>query len=367
MNGNNVIMGYIKNDTIYGFQTARDFSFSSSISTKIYGMVQFKKGPVKAIRHVMTPSVGFNLRPNFGNEKFGYWKYVYTDETLTDSVHYSVFQSSIYGTPPDGKSGSLSFNLTNNLEMKVRSKKDTLTGTKKVVLIDNFSIFTSYDLAKDSMRWAPISMSGRTKLFKTLDVQFNGRWDLYAIDDSTGRRINTFQWEKNHKLLRFDNMTWNFSLSWNLTSKSKKAQPPGQSQPVTATQDEINQIIDNPDKFLDWSNPWKLYISYNLRLNRQYNLDIHAPKNDIVQTLSFTGDVNITPKWKIGFTSGYDFEHGALSYTSLSFYRDLHCWEMRFNWIPIGGLKSWNFSINAKAPLLQDLKLEKKKDFRDNF
>ncbi|MCX6234852.1 MAG: putative LPS assembly protein LptD [Bacteroidetes bacterium] len=359
--------GYVKSDTIYGFQTARDFNFSSSLSTKLYGMVQFRKGPLRAIRHVMTPSIGFTLRPDFGSEKFGYWKYYYLDETKTDSVHYSLYQNSIYGTPPDGKSGSFSFSLNNNLEIKVRSKKDTITGTKKVVLIDNFYISTSYDLARDSLKWAPISMSGRTKLFRNLNVQFNGRWDLYAIDDSTGTRINTFQWEKNHKLLRFDNMTWNFSLNWNLTSKNKKNPPLGQSPSAAGTQDEIAQIMAAPDQFLDWNNPWRINISYNLQLIRRFDKDSFRPKNKITQTLSFNGDVNITPKWKIGFRSGYDFEGGGFSYTSFDFYRDLHCWEMRFNWIPIGPLKSWNFSINAKAPLLQDLKLQKKKDFRDSF
>ncbi len=326
-------------------------------------MLQSKKGPVRAIRHVMTPSVSFSLRPDFGAEKFGYWDYYYTNETQTDSTRYSVFQRSIYGTPPDRNSGNLSFSLSNNLEIKVRSKKDTITGMKKIVLIDNFSITTSYDLAKDSLNWAPISMSGRTTLFKGFNIQFNGRWNLYALDDSTGKRINTFEWEKSRKLLRFENMTWNLSFRYSFSSKRKTTPKPSNF----GTQDEKEEIIENIDQFLDWNNPWKLSFNYSFRYTHRYDPTQKANTDDIVQSIGFNGDVSVTEKWKIGFTSGYDFQDGAFTYTSLNLYRDLHCWEMRFSWIPTGFQKSWNFSINAKSPLLQDLKLQKKKDFRDNL
>ena len=357
------LAGYVKNDTIFGFQTARDFNFSSSINTRLYGMLQFKKGPVRAIRHVMTPSVSFSLRPDFGTENFGYWDYYYTDETQTDSARYSVFQGSIYGTPPDRSSGNLSFGLSNNLEIKVRSKKDTITGMKKIALIDNFSITTSYDLAKDSLNWSPISMSGRTNLFKGLNIQFTGRWDLYALDDSTGKRINTFVWEKSRKLLRFENTTWNLSFRYSFSSKRKTAPKPSNF----GTEEEKEEILENFDQFLDWNNPWKLSFNYSFRYTHRYDPTQNANIDDVVSSIGFNGDVSVTEKWKIGFTSGYDFQDGAFSYTSLSLYRDLHCWEMRFNWIPTGYQKSWNFSINAKSPLLQDLKLQKKKDFRDNL
>jgi len=362
--GQDTTFGHQVNDTIYGFQAVHEFNFTSSLTTKLYGLIQFKKGPIRGIRHVLTPSVSLTLRPDFGSEKLGYWKYVYTNSAGTDSTHYSVYANSLYGTPPDGRSGNVFFNLANNLEIKVRSRKDTLTGTKKITLIDYFAISTSYDLAKDSLQWAPVSMTGRTTLFKVFDIQFAGTWDLYAINDSTGARINTFQWKKNHKLLRFNNTSWDFSLGWNISSKAKKTPPP--PEPTTpGGQAELEQILSEPGEFINWNNPWNLHVSYHLRLLRQYATTTHSVQNSVVQTLSFSGDVNITPKWKIGFMSGYDFENGGLSYTSVSFYRDLHCWEMRFNWIPIGIQKSWNFSINAKAPLLQEMKLQKKKDFRD--
>lgn len=356
-------VGYVRSDTIWGFKGVRDFSFSSSVSTKFYGILQFRKGPLRAIRHVVTPSVSFALRPDFGSPKFGYWDYYYTNADLTDSVRYSPYQNNIYGTVPDGKSGSFSFNLSNNLEIKVRSRKDTITGMKKVVLIENFNISTAYDLARDSLRWSPISMTARTRIFKNFNIQFGGRWDLYALDDSTGRRINQFQWEKSRKLLRFENSTWNLSFSYRLGPKKKTPV----KKPPSGTLEEFQEIMNEPERFLDWSNPWSLNLNYNFRYVHQYNTSTRSFRDDIVQTLSFSGDVSITPKWKLTFTSGLDVQNLTFSTTSISVYRDLHCWEMRFNWIPIGGLQSWNFSINAKSPMLQDLKLQKKKDFRDNF
>lgn len=361
--GNDTIVGYVLNDTVNGRYGVRDFNFTSSVSTKLYGILQFKKGPLRAVRHVMTPSVGFSIRPDFGNPRFGYWDYYYTDADHSDSVRYSPFQNSIYGTAPDGKSGNLSLSLQNNLEIKVRAKKDTITGMKKLVLIENFSIATGYDIARDSLKWSPISMSGRTRIVKNLNLQFNGTWDLYALDDSTGKRINQFQWSKNHRLLRFENSTWNLSFSYRLGPKKKPLAP----KPGTGTQEEFQDVINQPDHYLDWSNPWSLNLSYNFRFSHRYDVSKMDNTNDLVQTLSFSGDVSITKKWKVTFSSGIDLDNFEFSTTSISVYRDLHCWEMRFNWIPIGGLQSWNFAINAKAPMLQDLKLQKKKDFRDNF
>jgi len=234
---------------------------------------------------------------------------------------------------------------------------------RKLVLIENFSISTGYDIARDSLKWSPISMSGRTRIVKNLNLQFNGTWDLYALDDSTGRRINQFEWTRNHKLLRFENTTWNLSFSYRLGPKKKPLAP----KPGTGTQEEFQDVINQPERYLDWNNPWSLNLSYNFRFTHRFDVNEMNTQDDLVQTLSFSGDVSITKKWKVTFTSGIDLDNFEFSTTSISVYRDLHCWEMRFNWIPIGGLQSWNFAINAKAPMLQDLKLQKKKDFRDNF
>ena len=126
--------------------------------------------------------------------------------------------------------------------------------------------------------------------------------------------------------------------------------------------------MGNPKSYIDWNTPWSLTLSYNLRhsSNLTYAAFMGIATNQIVQTLTVNGDVSLSQKWKVSFSTGWDFTNHGLSYTSLNIYRDLHCWEMRFNWIPIGSYKSWNFTINVKAQALQDLKLTKKKDYRDN-
>ncbi len=365
-------------DTINGFNNIFDFSFSSSLSTKVYGLVQFGKNfPLRAIRHVFTPSVSFSYRPDFSSDFWGYYDTYIDGEG--DEVIYSKYEGAIYGGPPSGKSGAIGFSFANNLEMKVRSRKDTITGTKKMGLIDNFTINFSYDLARDSLKWSPVSLSGRTRLFKNFDISYRSSWDPYILDSTGKKNLNQTEWSVNRRLLRLKNTNWALSLNYRLNSKEfgKKKEEAKAAVPVMqqvkedlpGTEAEISDVADNPDEYIDWSIPWDLNISYSFSYNvvRNYPDYILKRTETIVQTLGVSGNVSITPKWKIGFMTGWDFEAADLSYTSINIYRDLHCWEMRFSWIPTGYQKSWNFSINAKASLLQDLKLNKKKDFRDNF
>lgn len=359
--GNDTIPPGVVIDTISGFRNALDYNFSSSLTTKLFGMVQFKKGPLRAIRHVLTPSVSFSYTPDFGKENLGYYgTYIGPDGT---KVQYSHFEGSLFGSPPGQESGRVGLSLLNNLEIKVPSRKDTITGLRKVKLIESFTISGNYDLAKDSLNMSLITMSGRTTLWKNLTIQYGSIWDPYAAD-SSGNRINKFEWEVNRRLFRLDQTTWRLSFGFQLgdTDFKKKEKPED-----SGTQDEIDAINANPDEYVDWSIPWSININYNFSYtnNLDYVNYMKVPTETIVQTLSFNGQINITPKWKFTFNSGWDFTQNKLSYTQVNIYRDLHCWEMRFSWIPLGVRKSWNFSINVKASILQDLKLNRKKDFRD--
>ena len=347
-------------DTINGFRNSIDYSITSSLSTKLFGMVGFKKGPVRAIRHVLTPSINFAYTPDFGSANLGYYG-AYIDGNGRE-VTYSHFEGSLYGSPPGQESGRVGISLGNNLEIKVPSKKDTITGLKKIKLVESFSISGNYDLAKDSLNMSMITMSGRTTLWKNFNVQYGSIWDPYAAD-SAGNRINKFEWDVNRRLLRLEQTTWRLSLGFKLGDGDFKKK----DKPSNASEDEIDEINDNLDEYVDWSIPWSINLNYNFTYtnNLEYIDYMKVPNNTVVQTLSFAGQVNITPKWKFTFNSGWDFTQNKLSYTSINLYRDLHCWEMRFSWIPLGVRKSWNFSINVKASILQDLKLNKKKDFRD--
>ena len=358
--GADTIVPGVRIDTTNGFRNALDYNFSTSLSTKVFGMIGIKKGPVRAIRHVLTPSVSFTYTPDFGDNKHGYYG-TYVDGNDKE-VQYSYFEGSLYGAPPGQKSGRIGLTLGNNLEIKVPSKKDTITGLKKIKLLESFSISGNYDLSKDSLNMSIITMSGRTTLWKNFNIQYGSAWDPY-VTDSSGSRINKYEWEVNRRLLRLDNTSWRLSFGFKFGDKDFNKK----DQPENATENEMEQIEGNPDDYVNWSIPWSLNFNYNFTYtnNLEYINYLKVPTETIVQTLSFSGQVNVTPKWKFTFNSGWDFTQNKLSYTSINLYRDLHCWEMRFSWVPLGVRKSWNFSINVKASILQDLKLNKKKDFRD--
>jgi len=351
----------VKKDTTNGFYDLHEFTFSSRINTRIYGMFQFKRGPIKAIRHVFSPSLSFNYRPDYGTQQWGYYGY-HLDGSNIDPILYSYYESGIYGYPGSGESGALNMSFSNNIEMKVRNRKDTLTGMKKVVLIENLTVSTGYDLARDSLNWNVLSVSGYTKLFKTIDLRFAGVWDPYVID-SSGIRLNKLEWNENKRLFRKNSMDWALSFGWNISSnKLKSKKNPKESD--KGTEEDRDYIAAHPERFVDFDNPWSLNLYYTFRYTNTWD-QFENITSKTVQTLSFSGDISLTKKWKVGFTSGYDFENDMLSYTSLNVYRDLHCWEMIVNWIPFGYRKSYNLTIRVKSPILQDLKYTKKTDWRD--
>ncbi|MBQ2906482.1 MAG: LPS-assembly protein LptD [Bacteroidales bacterium] len=365
--------GYLRTDTINQFRNVFSFDVSSNLTTKLYGQVNFKKGPVRAIRHVFTPSIGVSYNPDFSKDFWNYYD-TYYDANGIEQL-YSMFQGNIYGTPPSGKSGRINYSFGNNLEIKVPSRKDTITGMKKVKLIEDLTFSGSYDIAKDSLNFSYLSVNGRTTLFKNLSVRYSSIWDPYIIDSVTNKQLNQFEWDVNKRLFRKNSVSWNFSLSYSLNNETFKknkgtknsATRQFESSPL-ASEEEMNDIRSNPEDYIDWTTKWSLSLSYNLTMsnNLSYINLIMKDNRKTIQTLGVNGNINLSPKWKVSVQTGWDFELKKLSYTSLTIYRDLHCWEMRFNWIPLGTYKSWNFSINVKASALQDLKLSKKKDYRDN-
>jgi len=215
-------------------------------------------------------------------------------------------------------------------------------------------------------------MSGRTRLWKGFDISYGSTWDPYVVSKDGTRNLNKFEWEVNRRLLRIMSSTWDFSLNLALTPntfKKEKDKKKEFEEPPDATAEEIDNIKQNIEDYINWNIPWSLNISYTFAVTHTYTFvnNVRMKNEKLVQTLALRGDINLTPKWKIGFLTGWDFKNAEVSYTSLNIYRDLHCFEMRFNWIPIGPRKSWNFGLNIKANILQDAKLEKKRDFRDRY
>ncbi|WP_317192410.1 putative LPS assembly protein LptD [Sphingobacterium faecale] len=360
----NEINGYIDvRDTVSGFRRAYDYSFSSGLSTKVYGMMHPKIGKIEAVRHVVTPSVNFNYRPDFSDPKFGFYK-SFIDENGRLS-EYSIFDGAIFGGPSSGRSMGIGFSVDNNIEAKIRTENDsTGKGTKKIPILQGLTFSGNYNFAADSLKLSTISFSGRTTLFKEkINLNFNGSLDPYELD-YRGQRIDRFTIE-NGKLARLTNFGLSFDYSFNPdASKSRNGNIDSMrnSMPnMTKEQSEaLSRISRDPNAFVDFNIPWNLAGSFSFQHFKRFDQEIRKERSDYSATLSLHGDVNVTPKWKIQFNSGYDFKQKEVSMTRFSIYRDLHCWDMSVGWVPFGRYQSYNITIRAKASVLQDLKLTKR-------
>lgn len=344
-----------------GFYTARDFNASMNLSTKIYGMKIFKKGKLRGIRHTLTPNASFNYNPDFRKAPFNYYYRTRLD-TLNNYQNYQYLfpyiGSDLIGAPPSGKQGTVGFGLDNNLQIKVRSGKDTITGYKNIALIDNFSIHSGYNLAVDSFQWQAINVSFRTNLLEKVSFIANANFDPYAFDYQTGRRLKQTMWEANKGIARFSDA--NLSLSANFTSKPSKKNE-------TVKTDEYKGIMRNAayEEYVDFNIPWRFNLSYTMTVNNNYSS--YSKKDTLVLNhyTMFGGEFNITTKWKVGFTSGYNFTQKQVQITSLNLYRDLHCWQMTLSTIPFGPNRNYNFTLQVKAAVLQDLKIVKRRSYYD--
>ena len=354
-------------DTISGFSRAYDYSVSSGLSTKFYGTKRFKKGKLEAIRHVITPSVSFNYRPDFGDDRFGYYRNVVTN-TNGDVQRYSIYEGAVYGGPGIGKSAGISFNIDNNIEGKRRANpQDSVKSaiSDKIPILQNLTFNGNYNFAVDSFQLSTIGFSGRTALFKQkLGINFFGTLDPYELDE-TGRRINRFTISsgKVARLTQFG-LSTDFSLnSTALKRRNENIDQLSQEIPAATPQQaqELAMISRDPNAFVDFSIPWNISASYSFQYSKS------SLVSSITNTLNFYGDFNVTPKWKVQYTSGYDFQANKLSLTQISIYRDLHCWDLSFRWVPIGQYRSYSVDLKVKASILQDLKLSRRRDYFNNF
>jgi hypothetical protein len=353
--------GYLQDTYINEFSRVWDYSTSLNWNTQIYGTFQFKGKNLKAIRHVVSPSVSFTYLPDFGTERYSYYdeysRIMYnanTGQYDTVSYFYSRFETAPYGTPPRGGAGSVNFNLGNNLEMKVSDKRDTSNNDKKIKIFESLNFTTNYNIMADSLKWAPVNMSGRTRI-NFLNVNFNALFDPYAIAENpyggAGVRINKAEYLESGKLFRLTSA--NLNLGFSLNSKNMPTKE--------VSNEQMRSLYGYPEHYVDFDIPWNVRINYSLRYSKPYY------ESNVVQTVNVSGDFNLTSKWKISFTSGYDVKNKKASYTTIDVYRDLHCWEASIHIVPFGTHKSYMFQINVKADMLKDLKIAKRRSWFDNF
>ncbi len=359
----------VRKDTIEGFTRVSNYNFSLGLNTRIYGMYMVKNPnkKVKAIRHIMNPSVSFAYSPDFTKNK----NYFDTVTNLrTGTLEYrSRHEGLLYGGSSAAQSGSIGFSLGNNLEMKVKGEKDSVA--RKVMLLNNFSLNTRYDLLAEEYNLSPVGIAANTNILdNTINLNFSATLDPYlVVDVSDPERPDVTREERTPRLAwgrgrlgRITNATLNLSTNLNPKARNKQNTSAGKIASSDLPEQEKEYLLANPDAYIDFEIPWSLNLGFNMTYTNPLNA-----RARIVQHLQMSGDLSISEKWKITYSSGFDFEQKEVTPTSLGISRDLHCWTMRLNWVPFGRFQSYNFTIAVKASVLQDLKMERRKPWFDNL
>ena len=393
----NTLQKEVVRDTTYGFHNVYNWSMSVGASTKLYGFwVPNRKlfgDKIQAIRHVITPQVSFSYAPNFGARRYGYYdSYQYTDASgNVKLVEYSPYQDELYSVPGKYKTEMISWDVSNNIEMKVKSDKDT-TGYKKISIIDELGASMSYNAAADYHRWSDLSMRLRLKWWKNYTFSMNAQFATYAYElDANGKPYvgNHTEWGYG-RLPRFQGMSQNFSFTLN-PEKLKKwfgrkddkdddkvsVDSDGPDTNIESNMDDDlekgkyaakkkrgNIAETDDDGYMSFNMPWSLTIGYGITMREntagRFNTKTMRYPYKFTQTLNFSGNIRISDGWNINFSSGYDFENHAMSMTTASLSRDLHCFNMSAS-VVLAPYTSYNFTFRCNAATLTDaLKYDKR-------
>ena len=350
-------------DPQYGFWRIYNYNASVSANTTIYGTYVSKKKERKlqAVRHTLTPNIGFSYAPDFSRQKYGFYETVQTDSTGRFKV-YSPFTDNAYGVPGSGQQFSLTFGLSQSLEAKIRTK-DTV---KKIKLIDQISISGSYNFLADSMRLSVLPIQLRTTVYQGVALNISMTLDPYEVSPE-GVRYNKLMWSRGLPG-RVQSVAWSFGYSFRSSQNQRAANdinslPPEYFNSWSDPYGELNPAMRRQwmaGQYYDFSIPWNFGFNYSFNYSVQLvNNGTTGYRKKISQTLNVNGSITLTPKTMITATSGFDFATGKMSMTSVTITRDLHCWQMSFTWIPFGNHKSWAFNIGVKAASLADLKYDK--------
>ncbi|MCH5217854.1 MAG: LPS-assembly protein LptD [Muribaculaceae bacterium] len=391
-------------DTVYGFYNVFDFNAAISLDTKIYGFwkpMKFLGDKVQMIRHVLTPTVSFSWAPDFGAPGWGYYgSYSYTNANGQEVTRdYSYFQHGLFGTPSRGKTGILSVNLANNLEMKVKSESDS-TGVKKISLIENFSIGQSYNFAADSLNWSNLNTSIMLRLVKNFNLSLSATWDpyIYRLNaNGSPVRVNIPRWKAGKGWVKLSSTGTSFSYTFNNDTFRKKKKEdtgtptgtdtdfPDEDYPFGETPGEFpdgvqensedfslraeerrqrKRQVDNSsdaDGYSKWECPWSLTLNYSVSYGYgDFDYDKMDYRGKFFQNLSISGNIRPTKNWSFTASMSYNFDTKKIAYMNCSITRDLHCFTMTASFVPVGPYKSYTFHIAVKSSLLKDLKYDKR-------
>jgi len=364
-----------KVDTVVkkGIYTAREMQFGMGVTTRIFGMIGFKKkSKIQAIRHEIRPSISANYKPDMNRKTFQNFQI----DTLGNKISASIYDGSIFGGFGQGKFGGLSFGIDNVLQMKVKDKKDTSAETiKKVTLIDGFSINGGYNFLQDSFKISPLSISFRTNLFDKISINANASTMPYQTN-ANGDFIDKLIWAK--KPWSLGTLTsGNISVSSSFSGGDKKQTQPNpltnqqtltnpiSGMPLDEYQQEAAYITNNPGQFANFNIPWSVNFAYSLQFNRTRNTNFVGYRTDFSQNISGGGSLNLTPKWQIGLNGSFDITQKELGLISMYLSREMHCWQLSMNLSASRGNNYFNISISPKSGILRDVKINRTRYFYD--
>lgn len=377
-------LGGVVQDTVSGFDSYRTYGFSAGLGTTVYGTFNFGKDKkIQAIRHVIRPTMSYNISPGFEQYYEEYTIPSADPEVNAEVQQYSRFENTIYGAPGKLFSSSMSFALSNTLEAKVRNPDTTSTEPKKIALLNNFNLSTAYNFTADSLNWSNVQFTGSIPIIKKLDLNLNGSLDPYALN-ANNQRINTFNINNGGSLFRLvnANMSFNYSFSskdfdgsgdedddlddpnFNNDTFRNGGRPDdlfGDGRDIADLRGDDPVDKNKKDEDEKWYNnsiPWDFRLAYTVTYGNQLR------QNEISSnSLMMSSNISLSPRWKIGISSGYDFKNKGITLTQMRFERDLESWVMRFSWTPIGARNtSWNFFIGIRGSILRDIKYDKRRE-----
>jgi lipopolysaccharide assembly outer membrane protein LptD (OstA) len=352
-----------------GFEAFRTYNFSAGIGTTIYGTFNFGEDKkIQAIRHVIRPNISYGYTPSFEQ----YYDTYAIDATGLTTAEYSKFEGGLFGAPGKSYSNNVGLSFSNTFEAKMLDKESKKGESKKVMLLNNLNFATNYDIAADSLAWSPVRMTGGTQLFKQkMNINFGATLDPYAIDN-VGNRINKFNIDNGGSLFRMTSANLTLNYSFSSTDGEKKSNEQNQQNGGTGDDlfgrntdlsDTRQSLFDKKEdkkenKKTEWYStklPWDLRFAYSVTYNNSRRQDEIAS-----QSVMASGNIELAPRWKVGFSSGYDFKQQGVTFTQLRFERDLESWRMSFNWVPFGTNTHWGFFIGISSGMLSDIKYDKR-------
>jgi LPS-assembly protein len=360
-----------------GFFIDQTASFGLSFNTAIYGLYQFKRSRIYAIRHVIRPSISLNYKPDLSRQHF----YTDTVDATGYTLRYSEFEGALFSGYGEGRFGGMSFQLDNSLEMKLRPKKskqldvdstEEAVEPKKVRLVDGYGLSTSYNFYADSMKLSPVQLYFRTNLFDKINISASAVLDPYQVD-SRGRDISKFVWQGGKfKPGRITSGSISASTSFQSKPKDDKKEQQKQQQLKDLKNDpaliaDQQRLLDymrqNPAEFVDFNIPWSVNISYSLYFTEQFNPDLLRFAKVFTSSANFGGSFNLTPKWNFSVNGYFDFDTKKLQTFQMNISRDMHCWQMSISVSPTPPYKYFSFTISPKSGILQDLRINRSRSF----